>query len=118
VLFIHYFAINLFAASSQLSQVLYNSVHFAENGNDLVVEIDKIHRALADGANPNWIDTKDKRHDSILGKYVRLISLSRDQSLQKKASRQSICCLNMALNFSTVTGQYHIFRSVGVNTKL
>jgi hypothetical protein len=84
VLFIHYFPISLFAASSQLSQVLYNSVHFAENGNDIVVEIDKIQRALADGADPNWINTKDQRHQSVLENYITLISLSRDPVINEK----------------------------------
>ena len=84
MLFIYYFPINLFAASYQLSQVLYDSVHYAENGNDVVVDIEQIQRALADGADPNWIDSKYKRHQSVLGNYVERVSLSDDRIVQEK----------------------------------
>lgn len=76
VLFVCYFPLNLFAASDDLSQSLYDSVHFAENGNEIVVEIDKIQRTLADGANTNWINSKVKRHESVLAHFVMLVSLS------------------------------------------
>jgi len=45
----------------------------------VVVEIDKIQRFLADGANPNWINSKEKKHESVLTRFVTLVSLSEDQ---------------------------------------
>jgi hypothetical protein len=72
VLFVCYFPLNLLAASDDLSQSLYDSVHFAKDGNNIVIEIDKIQRTLAEGANPNWVNTKEKRYNSVLGNFVML----------------------------------------------
>lgn len=70
------FVSNLFAGQDNWSQKLYESVHFAENGNDVIVDLDQLKKALANGANPNWINSEHKRKISILGNYVWLISLS------------------------------------------
>lgn len=76
LLFIFFFilAFNLHAEPDKWTQLLYDSIHFADNGNDvIVVDLEKIENALANGANPNWINSQNKRKESILEHFVRLI---------------------------------------------
>jgi len=80
----YFFPSILFAASDQLSASLYDSIHFAKNGNDVVIEQDTIQRALTEGANPNWINPKYKRSNSVLSHFVSLISSSEDPKVMEK----------------------------------
>lgn len=67
------YPLNLKAASDQLNQSLYNAVRFAENGNDVIIDLPMIERALSEGADPNWINSQDQNH-TVLRNYVGLIS--------------------------------------------
>lgn len=81
--FIFFFilAFNLYAEPDKWTQLLYDSIHFADNGNDIIVDIEKIENALANGANPNWINSQNKREESILTHFVELISLSKNPKI-------------------------------------
>lgn len=67
------YPLNLKAASDQLNQSLYNAVRFAENGNDVIIDLPMIERALSEGADPNWINSQDQ-NQTVLSNYVSLIS--------------------------------------------
>lgn len=67
-----------YAEADKSSSELYNAIHFAENGNDLVVELDKIKHLLEAGANPNWINTEHVRRESVLSRYVSLVGYKVD----------------------------------------
>lgn len=67
-----------------LDQLLYNSIHYAENGNDVVVELDKIKEYLQSGANPNWINSKQKQRKTVLSRFVELSSSSINQRIRPK----------------------------------
>ncbi|UCE49447.1 MAG: hypothetical protein JSW47_04750 [Phycisphaerales bacterium] len=41
------------AAPINWTEVLFDSVHFAENGSDIIVELDKIRLSLANGGDPS-----------------------------------------------------------------
>ncbi|PKL48232.1 MAG: hypothetical protein CVV39_04710 [Planctomycetes bacterium HGW-Planctomycetes-1] len=73
-----------FADADKSTSELYNSVHFAENGNDIVVDLNNIKYLLDNGANPNWIDTEHLRRQSILYRYVDLVSYSREPNTTQK----------------------------------
>ena len=73
-----------YADSDKLASDLYNAVHFAENGNDIVVELDNIKRLLGSGSNPNWINTEHKRSQSVLSRYVFLVSYEEDPNTVQK----------------------------------
>lgn len=60
------------------SQVLYDSIRFAEDGNNVIVDLEKIELSLANGANPNWINPQNKRETSILENFVITLSSSKD----------------------------------------
>jgi len=66
------------ADSGKVSEQLFESIHFAKNGNDLIVDLNSVKRLLGEGADPNWIDKRHKRHQSILLRFVELVSLSED----------------------------------------
>lgn len=66
------------------TKALFDSVHYAENGNDLIVELDKVKLSLANGANPNWINTQYKRVESTLHHFVSYVSYSNDPNVTKK----------------------------------
>ena len=55
------------------SRSLFDSVRFAENGKDLVVDLEQLRRALADGADPNWVDSQHERRESVLGNFAGLL---------------------------------------------
>jgi len=67
------YPLNLKAASDQLNQSLYNAVRFAENGNDVIIDLPMIERSLSEGADPNWINSQDQ-NQTVLRNYVGLIS--------------------------------------------
>jgi ankyrin repeat protein len=76
------------------SQVLYDSIHFGDEG--LVVDLEKIENALANSANPNWINSKNERkRKSILGNFVELVSLSDDP----KDTEKGIKAINMLFKY-------------------
>lgn len=66
------------------TKALFDSVHFAENGDDIVVELDKIKNLLGNGANPNWINTEYKKPESVLHRHVDLVCLSEDPNTVQK----------------------------------
>ncbi len=67
------------------TKALFDSVHYAENGNDIIVELDKVKLSLANGANPNWINIQRKRYaESTLCRFVMHVSLSNDPNVTKK----------------------------------
>jgi len=72
------FFVPLYAQSSNWNQNLYDAIYFAENGNDIIVDLEKIRLPLSNGANPNWINTRQKKEMSVLTNYVGLISLAKD----------------------------------------
>ncbi len=80
------FSGNSYAAQNNknLDQLLYDSIHFSENGNDVVVELDKIKEYLQSGANPNWVNSKQKRSQTVLSRFVEQTSISRDQQIRGK----------------------------------
>ena len=47
---------NANAYSDEWSKILYNSVRYHENGNDVIVDIESINKSLSNGANPNYIN--------------------------------------------------------------
>lgn len=53
-------------------------VRFADNQNDIVVDLPGLVRALRNGADPNWVDREGKVAISTLGHFVLMISVSRD----------------------------------------
>jgi ankyrin repeat protein len=53
-------------------------VRSADNGNDLVVDLPGLVRALRSGADPNWINGENKPATSTLGDFIMLISTLRD----------------------------------------
>jgi ankyrin repeat protein len=57
------------------TQQLFNSIHY-DDKHELIVDIDQVELSLANGANPNWISRESKKELSILGKFVRQISLA------------------------------------------
>ena len=75
----------LFVAAFSYSHVwsaaegrVFDCVRFAANGNDVVVDTDCLLRGLRDGADPNWVNLENKRHESTLSRFVQLVSISRD----------------------------------------
>ncbi len=80
-------AFNLYAESDdKWNQFLYDSIRFAENGNDIVVDIDNIELALTNGANPNWINSQDDGR-STLFRFVELIGFSKDPKITENGVR-------------------------------
>lgn len=86
VIFVFGFSGNCYAEQNNKNwdQLLYDSIHFAENGNDVVVELDKIKEYLQNGANPNWINSKREKSKTVLSQFVELICWSRDQQIRGK----------------------------------
>lgn len=86
VIFVFSFSGNCYAEQNNKNwdQLLYDSIYFAENGNDVVVELDKIKEYLQNGANPNWINSKREKSKTVLSQFVELICWSRDQQIRGK----------------------------------
>lgn len=87
LLFIFFFVLvfNVYAEfDDKWSKVLYDSIRFAEDINDVVVDIDNIKLALANGANPNWITSQNGTEKSILSHYVYRVSVSDDPNITEK----------------------------------
>lgn len=61
-------------SQTQVNQSLYDAVHSAEDGRGVIIELDKIEKALRDGADPNWINPENRRAISILGIFVMKVS--------------------------------------------
>jgi len=77
LLILFFLSLLCFGEPNNISEELYNSVHFAENGNDIVVELVKIKNLLGNGANPNWINSESRPAmggESILSRHVDLVS--------------------------------------------
>ena len=54
-------------------------VRFAENGNDVIVDLAGLVGALRSGADPNWVNRdRGRRAESTLGHFVLMISFSKD----------------------------------------
>ena len=114
-----YFPFTLLAATYQ-SQALFELVHFAETGNNLVVELEKIQRALTDGADPNWIDSTNRQHVSVLNNYVTRIGFSNDRAIQDqgvtainllfKHGAKLQYCDGSILYFPISAGQYELVK--------
>lgn len=67
--------VNTYAAEpSEWTKALYESVRFAQNGNDIIVDINQVKVSLENGANPNWIT--GQRKTSIISRWIGLIGLS------------------------------------------
>lgn len=66
---------NSYAKADDWNQQLYDSIYFAENGNGIVVDIEKIKLSLSNGASPNWINSKNKQEKSVIAHYVEDICL-------------------------------------------
>ncbi|WP_446788123.1 ankyrin repeat domain-containing protein [Macellibacteroides fermentans] len=71
---------NIYASSDEWNKILYNSIRYAENGDDLIVDIESINGALKNGANPNWHNSDPKIQDSVLSHYITLLSFCDDCS--------------------------------------
>ncbi|MHC4278832.1 MAG: ankyrin repeat domain-containing protein [Planctomycetota bacterium] len=72
--------VNTYATEpSEWTKALYESVRFAENGNDRIVDINQAKVALENGANPNWID--DERETSIISWWILMICTSDDPKI-------------------------------------
>jgi len=81
------FSGNCYAEQNNMNwdQLLYNSIHFAENGNEVVVELDQIKECLQSGANPNWINSKPKSgRQTVLSQFVGIICISKDQRIRSR----------------------------------
>jgi len=77
------FPLNLFGTNDQLSRTLYDAIHFAENGNDVLVDLNTIKSSLAKGANPNYINLANRR-SSVLGRFVMLTCITKNPNEAKK----------------------------------
>jgi len=84
IMFFFFLPLLCFGEPNNISEELYNSIHFAENGNDIVVELDKIKNLLGNGADPNWINTEYKKFESVLHQYVDLVCISQDPNTVQK----------------------------------
>jgi len=60
------------------NEQLFNSVRYAENGNDIIVDIENIKTALKNGADVNWIGLSYGKQKSVLSKFIFLISLHKE----------------------------------------
>lgn len=97
-------ATNVHAYSEEWNKVLYNSVRYAENGNDVIVDIESINNSLRNGANPNYINTDNKTFETVLSHYVSLIGLSgRDDDLIVSKGCKA---LNILFNAGAKLGKY------------
>ena len=83
-LFIFIFVTTLHAQSSNWDQKLYDSIYFADNGNDIIVDLKKIKISLSNGANPNWIFVHKNKEESVLSNYVQLISIAKNQTTDRQ----------------------------------
>jgi ankyrin repeat protein len=70
--------------NDDLNQLLYNAIYFAENGNDVVVNLDRIKDNLKQGANPNWINSSSTGSKTVLGRYVTMSGYNRDEEVGEK----------------------------------
>ena len=82
--FLFFVCLNAYATQSKWTRVLFDSVHFAEKGNGIVVELANVKLSLANGADPNWINTQDEKTISTLSHFVEIISFSDDPNNTKK----------------------------------
>ncbi len=72
------FAVGTYAQPNDWTQQLYDSIHFSENGKDIIVDLDRVNLSLSNGANPNRIYTHNNRDKSVLANYVELTSIARN----------------------------------------
>lgn len=80
LLFFFFGCVNAYAIEpSEWTKALYESVRFAENGNDEIVDINQAKVALENGANPNWID--EQRKQSIVKWWIPIICYSDDPKI-------------------------------------
>ena len=56
----------------------FDYIRFPDNGNDIVIDLPGLLSALRNGADPNWIDRRQKRAISTLSHFVQLIGISRN----------------------------------------
>jgi len=110
------------AAPIKWTEVLFDAVHFAENGNDVIVDLDKVKLSLANGGNPNWINTQRNKAESTLYNFVSLVSLSDDPNTQKngveaikllfinKAKLQYCDCDEVILLWPIAQGKYEVVK--------
>lgn len=75
---------NLDASEDNWDQKLYDSVRYAEDGNTQIVDLEQIKLSLANGANRNWIKSRERKDESILSHYVTIISWSDNPDTIKK----------------------------------
>lgn len=70
-----------------LDRLLFNSIHFAENGNDIIIELHDIKKYLKMGANPNWINPAPQLFDNntVLSHYVIMTWCVKAPELMTKA---------------------------------
>lgn len=63
------------------SKKLFECVHFAPNGNEIIFDIETAEKALKNGADPNWINAKSKHkfnRTSVLNNFVYLEMFNQD----------------------------------------
>jgi len=61
-------------ARSEEKPRAFDCVRYAENGNELIIDLPGLLHALQNGSDPNWIDRTTKRPFSTLSHFVRLVS--------------------------------------------
>lgn len=93
---------NANAYSDEWSKILYNSVRYHENGNDVIVDIESIKNSLRNGANPNYINSDNKYFQTVLSHYVSIIGLSeRDSDVVSQGCK----ALNILFNAGAKLGK-------------
>jgi ankyrin repeat protein len=70
--------------NDDLNQLLYDAIYFAENGNDVEVNLAGIKDYLKQGANPNWTNSSATDSKSVLSRYVTMSGYNRDEVVGEK----------------------------------
>jgi len=106
------------AAIAQQANV-YECIRYAENGNDLVVDMDCITKGLVSGADPNWIKREGNFQESTLTHYVQLIGLSsRDQKARTEGIKAVQALIDGGARLQPVDASILFWAVSGGNTSL
>ena len=82
-------------SSQKLDLLIKDSIHFAEDGNRVVVNLNSLREYLNNGGDSNWINDKYKR--TILGKFFDLSSSNRLKSVSEETYKDSIKAIKLLI---------------------
>ncbi len=84
-------------SSQKLELLIKDSIHYAEDGTRVIINLNSLKEYLNNGGDPDWVENKYKR--TILGKFFSFTSHDYIKSVSEETYRDSIKSIKLLIKF-------------------